>query len=1327
MLDFLRFVEKRGRGVTTIQPDYRIDKRNDILTRGSDFYAIWNEKTNLWSKNEVDALLMIDEALDEYAEEYKQKHPDEVVRVLHCCTASTKMVNQFHDYCKNQLRDSSASIVLDQKLIFANQKPKKRDYASRTLPYPLEQGSIEAYDTLMSKLYSPSERAKIEWAIGCIVSGDSVDVQKFLVLYGASGTGKSTVLNIIEALFDGYCATFDAKALGSANDAFALEPFKDNPLVAVQQDGNLSRIEDNSRLNSLVSHDRMSVNTKHKSIYETRFRAFLFMGTNNPVRITDMKSGLTRRLIDVSPTGDKFPLREYNRLNKQISFELGAIAWHCKEVYLADPNKYDNYIPTQMLGASNDLYNYMADNYLIFKKKDCATLSSVWDEFKEYCEEAKVPHIPTRIAVKEDLKNYFHEYEERHKMPDGTRVRNYYSGFNTKKFETDVNEEEPKIETPKNPGWLVFKEQHSLLDDILQDEKAQYANDDGTPSFKWSNVKTTLKDIDTHKLHYTTVPLNHIVIDFDIQDRQGNKSLERNTEEANKWPQTYAELSKSGKGIHLHYIYAGDPMTLSRIYDDQIEVKVFAGKSSLRRQLTKCNDIPIATINSGLPLKGENKVVDQEVLLNDRGLRTFFARALAKEYGSTKSTIQLIYNQLEKQYASGKPYDVSKYEKDVIEFAAGSTHNAPYCLDMVAKMHFCSETESEAVNDIEKQIVIFDIEVFPNKLYVNWKIYGENNPIMRWINPQPEQLEWLFKTYNCIGYNNLRYDNAICFERIQGGTNEDCYNLSKRIISGDRNAIPRESTNLSFSDIYDFASQKQSLKKWEVFLARKWDREHPGDEGKNPYHHSELGLSWDEPVPDEMDDIVSKYCDNDVLMTEALLNYLHDGDWTARLILADVTGMTPNDTTNNLTRRFIFGKKYPDKKKFNYRFLGDTSDVKTKWDDITWFDSQGRPVFNGYSFEGGKSYYLGEEVGEGGWVYSNPGMYGRVITYDIASMHPSSIIAENLFGEYTDRFKDILEARIAIKHKDFDKVKTMMDGAFERHLTSPNSAKALSQALKIAINSVYGLTSAHFDNAFRDERNIDNIVAKRGALFMINLKTEVERRGYTVVHVKTDSIKIANPDDKIQQFVYDYGKMYGYSFEIEHIFQKICLFNKAVYIAKTAADDPEMPSTWTGTGDQVKEETSPYVFKKLFSKQPIEFEDMCEVMTVTTALYLDMNEDLPPGEHNYRFIGKVGQFTPMQKGVGAGVLVRQGKNKDGTIKYDSASGAKGYLWMESEMVRTLKLQDKIDRSYYDKQVDAVVDSMREFGDIEKFISDDDKEPRVGELEMNMILANAMPW
>jgi energy-coupling factor transporter ATP-binding protein EcfA2 len=1345
MVDFLMIsTRSTKRGVIEIYPKFIIKKSSDLMIRGGDFYAIWIEERGLWSTDEHDALQLIDRELDKYAEENRHKF-DSNIKVLHMWDAESGMIDSWHKYCQKQMRDNFH--MLDEKLIFSNYETNKKDYASKKLNYPLEPGDIKAYDKLMSTLYSEEERHKIEWAIGSIVTGDSKKIQKFMVLYGAAGTGKSTILNIIQQLFEGYYSVFDARALGSSSNSFALEAFKSNPLVAIQHDGDLSKIEDNTRLNSLVSHELMTVNEKFKSTYSNRFKCFLFMGTNKPVKITDAKSGLIRRLIDVSPSGNKLSPKEYKTIMKQVGFELGAIAYHCQEVYLSDPGKYDDYIPVAMLGASNDFYNFVIDSYHVFKKEDGTTLKAAWEMYKTYCDEAKVAYPFSQRIFKEELRNYFRDYKERFNLDDGSRVRSYYCGFRTEKFTEEKTLD--KREKTKAP-LIQFTSKKSIFDKECADCFAQYATDKGTPFKKWDDVTTKLSELDTSRLHYVRVPENHIVIDFDIPDENGNKSFERNIEEASKWPPTYAELSKSGSGIHLHYIYTGDVSKLSRVYDDYVEIKIFTGKSSLRRKLSKCNNLPISTINSGLPLKGENKMINFEGVKSERALRTLIKRNLNKEiHPGTKPSIDFIYKILEDAYASDLYYDVTDMRNAILAFAANSTNHADYCIKLVNKMQFKSEEISSGEKNEDAKLVFFDVEVFPNLFLVNWKIEGEGKPVVRMINPSPSEIEDLMK-FRLVGFNCRRYDNHILYARLMGYTNEQLYNLSQKIINGSRNCFFGEAYNVSYTDVYDFCSKKQSLKKWEIELG---------------IHHQELGLPWNEPVPEELWTKVAEYCDNDVLATEAVFN-ARKADFTARQILADVAGMTVNDTTNTLTTKIIFGNNRKPQDQFNYRDMGEMTENASRititednilysefGDEYTVFDETGRPIFPGYKFENGKSTYRGEEVGEGGYVYSEPGIHGNVALLDVASMHPSSIVAEKLFGEaYTQRFKDILDARIAIKHKDFDKAKKMLGGALAKYLTDENAAADLSTALKIAINSVYGLTFANFDNSFRDIRNKDNIVAKRGALFMINLKHEVQKRGFTVAHIKTDSIKIPDATPEIIQFISDYGKQYGYTFEHEATYDRMCLVNDAVYIAKYASkeqcenlysyipgDNKKNAGQWTATGTQFQ---VPYVFKKLFTKEEIIFDDMCETMSVTTALYLDMNEDLPDvseqektvafavkkakefgitidiskptgdGEldplleeiakgHNYRFIGKVGRFCPIKPGCGGGLLMRE---KNG--KYYAATGTKGYRWLESEMVIELGKEDDIDRSYYDRMVDEAVKSISEYGDFEWFVSDE---------------------
>ena len=1305
------------RGVIEIYPKFIIRKSSDLMIRGGDFYAVWMEERGLWSTDEQDALQLIDRELDRYAEENRQIF-DASIKVLHMWDAESGMIDSWHKYCQRQMRNSFH--MLDEKLIFSNMKTGKTDYASKKLTYPLEAGDLTAYNRLMSVLYSPEERNKIEWAVGSIVCGASKTLQKFMVLYGAMGTGKSTVLNIIQQLFDGYYCTFDAKSLGSANSAFALEVFRSNPLVAIQHDGNLSRIEDNTRINSLVSHEQMTVNEKFKSAYTNSFKCFLILGTNEPVKITNAKSGLIRRLIDVSPTGEKLSAKEYRSVMKQIEFELGAIAWHCREVYQANPHAYDDYIPLSMLSATNDFYNFMLDSYHVFNREGGTTLTAAWEMYKTYCDDAKVLYPLSKRPFAEELKNYFRNFESRATLEDGSRPRSYYSGFRTEKFEDPtVERQEETAETP----WLIFDSESSIFDRECAECRAQYASSKETPLKKWEQVTTTLSDLDTSRLHYVRVPANHVVIDFDIPDETGKKSLKKNMEAAAKWPRTYAELSKSGAAIHLHYIYMGDPSQLSRTFDDHIEVKVFSGNSSLRRKLTKCNNLPIASITSGLPLKGE-KMVNFDTVMSEKGLRTLIKANLNKEiHHATKPSIDFIYKLLEEARTDGLNYDVTDMRNAVLAFAASSTHQADYCIKLVNKMQFKSQDASESEKNDTAALVFYDVEVFPNLFLVNWKVEGEGKPVVRMINPAPTEIEELMR-FRLVGFNCRRYDNHILYARLMGYTNEQLYNLSQKIINGSPNCFFGEAYNVSYTDVYDFSSKKQSLKKFEIELG---------------IHHQELGLPWDQPVPEELWPKVAEYCDNDVLATEAVFN-ARKSDFLARQILADVAGMTVNDTTNSLTTRIIFGKNRKPQEVFNYRDMGDVSAITERCHQIepmdrvfgaidpqyAAFDSKGKPIFPGYIFENGKSTYRGEEVGEGGYVYSEPGMYGNVALLDIASMHPSSVVAEELFGpEYTQRFKDILDARLAIKHKDFDKARKMLGGALAKYLTDEESAGDLAQALKIAINSVYGLTMASFDNPFRDIRNKDNIVAKRGALFMINLKHEVQLRGFTVAHIKTDSIKIPDATPEIISFVMAYGKLYGYTFEHEATYDRMCLVNDAVYIAKYK--DGKHAGEWTATGTQFQ---VPYVFKTLFSKEAVGFEDMCETKSVTKgALYLDMNEGLPDVTelekrlsktadsinsdeglaleeaiskgHDYHFVGRVGQFCPVKPGCGGGLLMRE---SDG--KYSAVTGTKGYRWMESEMVRVLDKEADIDRSYYDKLVDEAVKAISQYGDLEWFISDD---------------------
>ena len=1454
MSDFYKIKKMMPKpGILEVFPDFQNLKSKDLMIRGGKFYAVWDEETGMWNSNEDRIQEIVDNDVNEYIKKVGDI-PGVEIKPKYMLNDSSGVWKRYRKYV-NERPDNYHQ--LDEQLTFSDTEVGKKDYVSKRLPYPLKEGDHSAWDEMVGTLYLPEEREKIEWAIGAVVSGDSKSIQKFLVFYGDPGTGKGTILDIIKELFDSYAVSFDSGELTGIGNSFPMEQFRSNPLVAIQFDGDLSRIADNTKLNSLVSHEPMLMKEKYKSSYDFVPHCFLFLASNHPVKITDAKSGIIRRLIDVRPSLQKIPVKRYFQLKHQISFELGAIAAHCLQVYEEmGKHYYDGYKPVDMMFKTDAFFNFVDFHYLAFSRDDGVTLKAAYEMYKDYCEQSNIQRLPM-YKFREELKNYFDNFEAV-AMVDDQRVRSWYSGFDRSKFDIAQKGEEdgstgmagPRenknagrgrseeisseasgsgiknasrisgidseaggsngvSDDDRNdvqlrrdasatmdelPEWLRLGLSVSILDKILSVQPAQYSDEEGKPTQKWSEVLTKLGDIDTSKEHYAQVPFNHIVIDFDLKDENGKKCLAKCLKAASVWKPTYAEVSKGGNGLHLHYIYDGDPQDLAREFGPGIEIKRVANNGTLlkiRRKVSRCNDIPIAHLSSGLPRKEVKKTVNFDAVRSEKGLRDLIERNLRKEiHPGTKPSIDFIEKILEDAYNSDLKYDVSDMRPDIMDFAIHSSHQSEYCLTRVAKMKFHSDDISVASDQYQDdQLVFFDLEVFPNLVLVNWKFAGD--PVcQRMINPKPHEIEALMR-YKLVGFNCRRYDNHILYAIYIGKTIPEIYEISQGIIAGSKNCTFGEAYNISYTDVYDFCAKKQSLKKWEIQLG---------------IHHQELGLPWDKPVPEEKWLQVAEYCDNDVFATEAVFND-RQADWIARQILADLAGMTVNDTTNSLTTRIIFGKeKNPP---LNYRFLGiynwqemekkayhlphesadddphlfyELYDKDGKMHDVdlfayyvanrraiefgapysmqnkdhTFFDEEGRPVFPGYYFENGKSYYRGEEASEGGYVFATEGIHINVPLLDIASMHPTSMEEEKLFCEFTKNFSDIKQTRVYIKHKEYDKAKELFGGRLAKYLEDPAQAKALSGALKIAINSVYGLTSAHFDNAFHDKRNVDNIVAKRGALFMINLKHEVIKRKYTVAHIKTDSIKIADGTSEIIDFVMRYGKLYGYIFEHEATYERMCLVNKAVYIARYNDGSHKYEfsngltgeSEWTATGDQFIE---PYVFKSLFSKEPIRFKDLTQTQSCTTALYLDMNENLPDvsaeekqadkyrasirklekiinneneseenrlnaqaemvlimtkletlkeviaNGHDYVFIGKVGLFTPVKPGVGGGLLMRE---KDG--KMYAASGTTGYRWIEAETVHD-HLEDVVDMSYFIELDDAVIDSINKYGNFHDFI------------------------
>jgi hypothetical protein len=1257
-MDFYNITAKsfgsRAKQDYTIAPEFTYLTK-DLVCKGGSLYAYWHN--NIWRTDIFDLVRIIDKEVKEYSKEFKNKYQDREVTTKLMSVHDSLVMDKFQKYTKNM---PDSDIEFNTRILFSNQTPTREDYSTTQLSYTPAPGPTPAFDEMFNLLYAEPELEKILWFIGASLTNNMEKIQKFLFLYGGKGSGKGTIIKVFKLLFEGYYSGIDLHKL-TGNSEFATAGVRETQLL-IDDDSDLSSIKDDTNLLKLTSHEPILVNNKYQSTYSVTFKGLLVAASNQRFKVRNIDSGITRRAVVAEPTDLKHNYDDYMRLMEQIKFELPAIAQKAIDTFnRLGSGYYQDYVPFDMMESTDLFFSFMREHARALG--DTCTLKSAAELYRAYLTDFDYDTSGYKKKAKNELKRYYKTFTEQKRL-NGEVVKNIYEGLKW----SDIFPGEPE---PKNLGGeseedliaeFGLEERSSFFDKIAATYPAQYTNSEGNPKCKWDECKTVLREIETRELHFVRVPTRHIVIDFDIKNESGEKDLSLNLRAARKFPITYTELSKSGKGVHLHYIYDGDVEKLASEYDKDIEVKVYRGKASLRRKLSLCNDRDIVHISTGLPEKEEVLEVYDDIKVihwNEHKLRTGIKGCLQRKYhASTRPNVDFMVKMFEGAQRDGVKYDLQDMRQDILAFAANSSHQAPYCLKVVSKIKFTT-IEQEDSNEIQikagqqfyakEDLWFYDVEVFSNLFIVCFKKYGKDNPVVKWINPTREQIA-SFVERPLVGFNNRRYDNHIVYSALLGEDNLSLYRQSQRIIN-DKNAgsgMYSGAYELSYTDIYDYlnAGNKQSLKKWEVQLGIK---------------HDEFELPWDQPVPEEMWERAAEYCGNDVIATEAVFDATQ-ADYNARRILSTLSGLSMNSTTNQHTTAIIFEGK---SKKETMGELVYTDLSKT---------------FPGYKFAFGKSEYRGEDPGEGGYVYAEPGVYENVALLDIASQHPTSTIEMNMFGKYTQNYADILQARLYIKHEEYDKVGELFGGRLKQFLGSPEDAEDLSNGLKTAINSVYGLTSAHFENQFRHPDNVDNIVAKRGALFMIDLKHAVQEMGYTVAHIKTDSIKVPNATQEIIDFIMEFGKKYGYNFEHEATYDKLALVNKSTYICHASwAEKKKKIGQWSATGSQFAD---PYVFKTLFSKEPLTKEDFFVTKEVKNASV---------------FLGDkfIGRLAEVYASVSGEEMFRVADEKKGSI-----SGTKGYRWKLSKDWTNHK---DLDMTYYKELLEKAIEAIAKVGDVSLMI------------------------
>jgi hypothetical protein len=101
----------------------------------------------------------------------------------------------------------------------------------------------------------------------------------------------------------------------------------------------------------------------------------------------------------------------------------------------------------------------------------------------------------------------------------------------------------------------------------------------------------------------------------------------------------------------------------------------------------------------------------------------------------------------------------------------------------------------------------------------------DDAPVVKMINPKPKDIEDLCRC-RLIDFNGRNYDRHILYARLMGYTNEQLYELSQKIINAPKGSYDSgkfsQAYNIGYTDIYDFAAKKQSLKIQKILDCNSW-------------------------------------------------------------------------------------------------------------------------------------------------------------------------------------------------------------------------------------------------------------------------------------------------------------------------------------------------------------------------------------------------------------------------------------------------------------------------------------------------------------------------
>ena len=440
-MDFCRITAKtiksNNREVDMMaKPTLHFSYIRDLVCKGGTMYAFWTGKN--WSTSRDDLVATIDRQILDKKKELEAKYPDKTIGVALMNDNDTKLLAEFDKYTR--LMEQS-NVIFNNRILFSEDVPEQDDYSTNQLNYTPSHGETKAFDELLGVLYEEKELEKILWFIGALLTNNMKNIQKFMYLYGGKGSGKGTVIKIIKMLFSGYYASIDLRTL-TGNSEFATSQVKEIPLL-IDDDSDISRIQNDTTLLKLTGHEPLTVNVKFKDTYETTFNGLLVTASNQRFKVRNIDSGITRRAVVVEPTSDTVKGEVYFDLMGRIPFELPHIAQKAIDVFNEKgAYYYEDYVDVAMAEATDYIFSFVRDNAV--QMGDTVTLKRVSELFKVYLDDLGYDTKGYKRKIKSEMQRYYRNFYSKTRIGD-EQVKNVFVGIRSEIIYPELSEDNRRV------------------------------------------------------------------------------------------------------------------------------------------------------------------------------------------------------------------------------------------------------------------------------------------------------------------------------------------------------------------------------------------------------------------------------------------------------------------------------------------------------------------------------------------------------------------------------------------------------------------------------------------------------------------------------------------------------------------------------------------------------------------------------------------------------------------------------------------------------------------------------------------------------------------